>query len=63
MRLQENHALHAMLCVWRLQAAIAERKQELQLEQQQLEDLLQRGNAAGVDPLDDPSVTAAVKVS
>eukprot|EP00775_Hariotina_reticulata_P002309 gene2309-2617_t len=44
-----------------LKAAIAVRKQELQLEQQQLEELLQRGNAAGVDPLDDPSVTLAVK--
>jgi hypothetical protein len=45
-----------------LQAAIAVRKQELQLEHQQLEELLQRGTAAGVDPLDDPSVPPAVKV-
>lgn len=57
----ESYSLHATLggC---LQAAIAVRKQELQLEHQQLEELLQRGTAAGVDPLDDPSVPPAVKV-
>lgn len=49
-------------CLLALQAAIATRKQEIQLEQQQLEAVLAAGTAAGVDPFGQPDIQPAIKV-
>jgi hypothetical protein len=45
-----------------MQAAIAARKQELAMEQQQLQAALDAGVASGIDPLDQPNIQPDIKV-
>lgn len=54
-----------MLKLWMnsaLQGAIADRKLEMQQEQQQLDAVLAAGTASGVDPFDQPDIPATIKV-
>lgn len=46
-----------------VQAAIVARKQELALEQQQLQAALDAGAASGIDPLDQPDIPPDIKAS
>lgn len=45
-----------------MQVAITARKQELTVEQQQLQAALDAGVASGIDPLDQPNIQPDIKV-